>query len=338
MKTPPRQRILEDLARVGREHSDATVIFHATVASMLDLHPTDYKTLGVVERLGPLTAGDVAKLSGLATASVTNLLDRLESRGFVRRVRDPEDRRRVLVEPVRDRLTAGRVVFASSIRSLERLFQRYSDAELVTICDFLARNGRRLREETGRLRVTAEQLAQQTPAQAGPGKASKSRLQPTQESATGTPMAYTFAAKVFRGKTKNVTGIVVPDEIVQALSAGRRPPVEVTLNGYTYRSTVGSMGGRFMIPLSAEHRRAAGLEGGEEIEVRLKLDEESRETPLPDDLKRALTAARRLATFQAQAPSRRKEHVRQVETAKAAETRARRIAKIVESLPKGSTR
>lgn len=152
MKTAERTQILKDLAVVGREHSDATVIFHSTIASLLDLHPTDYKTLGVVERLGPLSAGDIAKHSGLASASVTNLLDRLEQRGFVRRVRDPHDRRRVLVEPVRDRLSAGREVFASSIRSLAQLYEHYSEAELAVIADFLARNAARLRDETRKLK------------------------------------------------------------------------------------------------------------------------------------------------------------------------------------------
>jgi len=155
MSTPVRKRNLAELARVGREHSDATVLFHATVASRMGLHPTDYKALGILERLGPMTAGDIARNSGLATASVTNLIDRLEKKGFVRRVRDGRDRRRVLVEAVRDRVSAGRVLFASTIESLAGLFKRYSDRELALIADFLGRNGDRLREETRKLSVDA---------------------------------------------------------------------------------------------------------------------------------------------------------------------------------------
>src|SRR5687767_13752894 len=105
MSPRKRKHILEELALVGREHSDATVLFHSIIASQLDLHPTDYKALGMLERLGALSAGDIAKHTGLATASVTNLIDRLENKGFVRRVRDADDRRRVLIEPVRDRLS-----------------------------------------------------------------------------------------------------------------------------------------------------------------------------------------------------------------------------------------
>lgn len=151
MRASPRKRILEELGRVGREHSDATVLFHSTIAGRLGLHPTDYKVMGLLERLGPMSAGDIARNSGLATASVTNLLDRLEEKGFVRRVRDTEDRRRVVIELARDRLTAGRGLFSSTLQSLSRLFERYSDRELEVIADFLQRNADRLREETRKL-------------------------------------------------------------------------------------------------------------------------------------------------------------------------------------------
>src|SRR5262245_30665033 len=105
-QVPTRQEILQELSQVGREHSDATVLFHATMASLLDLHPTDYKALSMVERLGAMSAGEIAQHSGLAAASVTNLIDRLERKGFVRRVPDPQDRRRVMLEPVMEGVMA----------------------------------------------------------------------------------------------------------------------------------------------------------------------------------------------------------------------------------------
>jgi DNA-binding MarR family transcriptional regulator len=151
-----RAAILARLARVGRENSDATVIFHATMARLLGLHPTDYKTLGLLERLGPLSAGEIAARTGLATASVTNLVDRLEAKGFVRRVRGSADRRRVSVEPVAERLSGGRRRFASARRSLARLFDAYLDQELSVIADFLSRNAARLREETRKLEYRKE--------------------------------------------------------------------------------------------------------------------------------------------------------------------------------------
>lgn len=160
---PERRRaragLMETLARVGREHSDATVIFHSAMAELMALNPTDYKALGVLERLGPLSAGEVARRTGLATASVTSLVDRLERKGFVRRVHDAADRRRILVEPVRERLAGAGERFASTRRSLARLFARYSDADLAVIADFLSRNAERLRAETRKLGAGATRPA-----------------------------------------------------------------------------------------------------------------------------------------------------------------------------------
>lgn len=149
-KGSARKDILAEVARVGRTHSDATVLFHSTVASLLDLHPTDYKALGILDRFGPMSAGELARHSGLATASVTNLIDRLERKGFVSRTHDTSDRRRVVVQASVDRSAADRI-FASTVRSLARLLDRYSSDELAVIADFLERNGARLREETQKL-------------------------------------------------------------------------------------------------------------------------------------------------------------------------------------------
>ena len=146
-----RNEILDELARVGREHSDATVLFHANVASLLDLHPTDYKVLGILLRAGPRSAGEIARETGLATASVTNLIDRLEHKGFARRLPDPADRRRVLVEAVGERLTSARSMLASTRQSLARLYDRYSDRDLGVIADFLRQNAERLRSELVKL-------------------------------------------------------------------------------------------------------------------------------------------------------------------------------------------
>ena len=146
-----RREILDELSRVGREHSDATVLFHASTASLLHLHATDYKVLGILERSGPLSAGEIARQSGLATASVTNLIDRLERKRFVRRVADPADRRRVMVEAITDRLLGARSLFASTRRSLAELYDRYSDRDLSVIADFLRHNADRLRAETHKL-------------------------------------------------------------------------------------------------------------------------------------------------------------------------------------------
>jgi len=128
------------------------------------------------------------------------------------------------------------------------------------------------------------------------------------------------------------TGIPVPDDVLEGLGAGRRPSVEVTVNGYRYRSTVGSMGGRALIPFSSEHRRSSGISGGDDLEVELALDAGPREVAVPDDLAAALEAAGVTDRFAGLAPSRRKAHVTAVEQAKVPETRRRRIENVVEKV------
>jgi hypothetical protein len=145
-------------------------------------------------------------------------------------------------------------------------------------------------------------------------------------------MAEKFFTKIQKGTASNTAGIVVPPEIVAALGKSKKPPVKVTLNSYTYRSTIAVMSGKFMISLSAENRKAAGIEGAEELEIRLEVDSEPRITPIPKDLKTALVKAGVLDAFENAAPSRRKEFVRLVEDAKTPETRERRIAKVLSSV------
>ena len=135
---------------------------------------------------------------------------------------------------------------------------------------------------------------------------------------------------------KTATGLVVPPEVVDALGAGRKPPVTVTLRGHSYRSSVASRGGRFLIPLSAEHRTAAGLAAGDEVEVDVELDTAPREVEVPDDLAAALDGrpgARQ--RFDAMSYSAQLQHVLAVTGAKAADTRARRVAAVVSAMQDG---
>jgi hypothetical protein len=132
---------------------------------------------------------------------------------------------------------------------------------------------------------------------------------------------------------KTATGIEVPPEVIEQLGAGKRPAVLVTIGSYTYRSTVGVMGGRSLIPVSADNRRQAGIAAGDDIDVALELDTASRQVELPADLAEALgkdDAARRF--FEGLSPSQKKWHVQSVESAKTPETRQRRIGKSMEML------
>jgi hypothetical protein len=140
-----------------------------------------------------------------------------------------------------------------------------------------------------------------------------------------------FTATVeLHGRT--ATGFEVPAEVLDALGGGRRPAVTVTLREHTYRTTVGVMGGRALVPVSAQERAAAGVAAGDVLEVRLELDTAPRTVEVPDDLARALDAAGLRAAFDALSPSQRKAHVTAVEGAKAEATRARRVEKVVAGL------
>lgn len=136
------------------------------------------------------------------------------------------------------------------------------------------------------------------------------------------------------GSGGNTAGIEIPPEIVESLGKGKKPPVTVTMNGKTYRNTVAVMGGKFMVGVSAENRALTGVNAGDTLEVTLELDTAPRTVDVPDDLAAAL-AAKPGATeaFEASAPSKKKEFVRQVNEAKSQETRDRRIANIVDKLP-----
>lgn len=135
---------------------------------------------------------------------------------------------------------------------------------------------------------------------------------------------------------KNATGIQIPDEVVEGLGAGKRPPVRVTINGYTYRNTVAVMGGVFMVGVSAEHRKGAGVAGGDEIEVEIELDTEPRVVVVPPDFQAALDQdAEAQRFFAGLSYSNQRRHVLAIEEAKSAETRQRRIDKTISQLRAG---
>jgi len=135
---------------------------------------------------------------------------------------------------------------------------------------------------------------------------------------------------------KTATGIPVPAEVVAALGSSKRPAVRVTLNSYTYRSSIAPLGGEFMLPLSAEHRAGAGVAAGDEVTVEIELDHEAREVTVPPDFAEALDQdgeAKRF--FEGLAYSHKLRHVLAIEQAKTAETRQRRIEKALSQLREG---
>ena len=137
---------------------------------------------------------------------------------------------------------------------------------------------------------------------------------------------------------KTATGIPVPEEVVASLGPSKRPPVRATINGHTYRSTLASRGGRFMLPISEENRTSAGVAAGDEVDVDIELDTEPREVTVPPDLAKALERdvdAKRF--FDGLSYSQKQRHVLPIEQAKTAETRQRRIDKALSMLREGQS-
>jgi hypothetical protein len=132
---------------------------------------------------------------------------------------------------------------------------------------------------------------------------------------------------------KTATGIPVPEEVVLGLGRGKRVPVTVTIGGHTYRSTIAAYNGAYMLPLAAEHREAAGVAAGQEVEVDVEVDDAPREVEVPEDLAAALAADDAAqSAFDRLSYSNKRRIVLSVEGAKAAETRARRIDKALVEL------
>ncbi len=161
-----RHGLIAAVKMAGREQSAANVVMLNVFGERLGLGVNDVKSLDALNRLGPMTAGAIAEHTGLATPSVTALVDRLEEKGFVSRVRDREDRRRVIVTLNTERYGELYATFGSFVRSMDAMLEPYSDQELHLIHDFLVRCAQVMREETQRI---AEMVLPGDPGHAHPG-------------------------------------------------------------------------------------------------------------------------------------------------------------------------
>jgi hypothetical protein len=137
----------------------------------------------------------------------------------------------------------------------------------------------------------------------------------------------------------NNTGIVVPEDVIERLGAGKRPAVVVNVNGYEYRNTVGVMGGKYMISISAAVRKESGLKGGDAIHVTLTVADTPRKVEVPYDFSAALAAQPSTeAFFEKLSNSLQRYHVENINGAKSAETRQRRIEKAISLFREGKKR
>jgi hypothetical protein len=136
-----------------------------------------------------------------------------------------------------------------------------------------------------------------------------------------------------QGAGKTAAGIQVPDDVVEALGAGRKPPVRVTINGHAYRSSIASMGGVFMVGVTNEFRRTSGVAAGDEVDVDIEVDTEPREVVVPADLAAALADDPEARSFfDGLSYSNKRRIVEPIADAKTPETRQRRIEKSVARL------
>ena len=164
-----RAALLAALDRQIRAMSAQAILLSQAVADRLPVNSTDLECLDLLVLEGPLTAGRLAERSGLTTGAITGVIDRLERAGYARRVADPADRRRVIVEPRPEGVREIAPLYASLVQAMQALYARYSDQELATILDFTARAAAIGQEETARLRaaVTPQASEDETPPASG---------------------------------------------------------------------------------------------------------------------------------------------------------------------------
>ena len=133
--------IIEILGKIMQEMSTATVLFHQKIAEKLGLNPTDHKCLGLIMQNESMTAGDLARITGLTTGAVTGVIDRLEAKDLVRRQKDPSDRRKIIVAANFEKvINEVSPYFASLAAAMNELYNQYSEHELQTILDFVTKS------------------------------------------------------------------------------------------------------------------------------------------------------------------------------------------------------
>lgn len=154
-----RAGLIENVMRAALENSTTAIFFHTFMAERIGLGAAEAKTLFLLSNQGPLTAGEIARHTGLTTPSVTSLIDRLENKGFVQRIRDSRDRRRVIVEQKPERIAEQHTLFGAFAQDFIDLIEPYSDEQLATIADFLTRASHYSQEYIASLRQRDEETA-----------------------------------------------------------------------------------------------------------------------------------------------------------------------------------
>jgi DNA-binding MarR family transcriptional regulator len=149
-----REELIQAINDKLREMSTETIMFHQAVADVLGLHITDHKCLDIIFRYGAMPAGKLGELTGLTTGAVTGVIDRLEKAGYVRRTDDPKDRRKIVIEPTRNKKLEKRLegIFAPLGERIYKVLSSCSDSELAFLLDILTRTLDESHQELMKLR------------------------------------------------------------------------------------------------------------------------------------------------------------------------------------------
>ena len=150
-----RSELIDSLEKGFRDSSSVGIVLHQTVADRLGLHITDHKCMGILCEFGPLSAGKLAELTGLTTGAITGVLNRLERRGYARRIRNPRDRRNINVEAVNVAVFNERMgeLLGSLRKRMRALSSEYSVEQMAVIDDFIKRAVEITREESLSIRL-----------------------------------------------------------------------------------------------------------------------------------------------------------------------------------------
>ena len=154
-----REEIIEAITQKFREMSTETIMFHQAIADVLGLYVTDHKCFDLISRFGAMPAGKLTELTGLTTGAVTGIIDRLEEAGYVRRTDDPKDRRRTIVEPIKNKKLERKMeaIFIPLHKRMHKILSSYSDSELAFLLDVTTEFIDQTHEESKKLRSLRRQ-------------------------------------------------------------------------------------------------------------------------------------------------------------------------------------
>jgi DNA-binding MarR family transcriptional regulator len=153
-----RKETIQNIIDKFRELSTDAVMFHQALADELDLYITDHKCMDIIHRFGAMPAGRLGEMTGLTTGAITGMIDRLEKAGYVRRTNDPKDRRKTIVEPIRNRKLERKIemIFTPLHERMYRFLSSYSDSELSFLLDAMTKLIEQTREETKKLQSSKD--------------------------------------------------------------------------------------------------------------------------------------------------------------------------------------